>query len=117
MSASKYYCCTPRNITCKGYSETICSEGQTQRFDEYCEEQELCPIHTNSLTAISSNCSHKQNHFCPVKHTSSKICIDKLNVSVNMYCDYKSSIISPPTHGKLCPMAKNSIIYEQCYSP
>ena len=91
-------------------NNAYCENGQALSiYGDFCNDCHECPIGTNSFSAISSNCSKRFNHFCPL-YMSSKICMDKVNVSVTDYC----------THGGqnehwICPKASKGLDFEQCY--
>ena len=61
-------------------------------------------------TAIKSNCSLADYQHCPAGFFSTRICMDKVNVSVTDYC---GSLLS---QGKLCPLPSNGLEIDQCYS-
>ena len=88
----------------------ICENGKVVPQEDFCEGQEQCPIATSSATALKSNCRHMSNNFCPMSQMSSKICLDKVNVSMGDYCKRFTDYIW------ICPMAKESPYFEQCYN-
>ena len=92
-------------------SKAICANGKAIPFELFCEDQGQCPIHTGlTATALKSDCSHISNHVCPVYPLSSKICMDKVNVSLSRYCS--------PEYGNYfqCQSAGLGLEFEQCYN-
>ena len=88
-----------------------CENGQALViYGDFCSDSEMCPIATENQLALSSNCSKTSNHFCPMYQMSSKICMDKVNVSVTDYCSYGRG----EQYWK-CPKANKGLIFEQCY--
>ena len=85
-----------------------CENGQALSiFGEFCYE---CPLIKISSLALTSNCSKMSNHFCPMDYTSSKICMDKVNVPITDYCS--TSADDKPW---ICPKANKGLNFEQCY--
>ena len=87
-----------------------CENGQSLSiFGDYCHD---CPIGHSSTSALTSNCSKSSTNFCPINLYSSKICLDKVNVSITDYC-------SGGGFEKfwICPKANKGLIFEQCYVP
>ena len=69
-----------------------------------------CPISWHGYVSIKSNCT--SNHDCPVSSFSSRVCNDKINISV----DYCSGSVGQYVHGKLCPLANEGLSHQQCYT-
>ena len=89
-----------------------CKNGQAiSIFEDFCNKCQECPILPFSMVAFASNCSKISNHVCPFSKDASKICIDKLNVSITDYCSDKDG----NKYWK-CPMANKGLKHEQCYS-
>ena len=110
-----FYCCTPTNITCDEHETYVsCPNGQIQSQEIFCEDQSACPITEYGVVSLITNCSHMQNHHCPASYLASKICADKVDVSLNDYCKGIDPT-SPP--GKICPLANKGLDYAQCYNP
>ena len=87
-----------------------CKNGQAISIGNFCNRCEECPIFTQSRIALKSNCTKKSNQFCPVSPDSSKICMDKHNVSISAYCSLNSD-----NDYWQCPHANSGITFEQCY--
>ena len=90
-----------------------CENGQAiSIYGEMCNKSEECPISDlTSKRALESNCSYSSNHFCPIYYTSSKICMDKVDVSITDYCTYYGQ--AEPWN---CPKANKGLKFDQCYS-
>ena len=89
-----------------------CENGQTLSiYRDFCHENKVCPIHPYSSMALKSNCSQTFNHFCPTSEKTSKICMDKLDVSITTYCS-NSYMGQGPWK---CPKANKGLNFEQCY--
>ena len=86
-----------------------CDNGQAVSvFGDFCQE---CPlVHLYSSFAVSSNCSYNLNHFCPLYDDASKICIDKVDVSITNYCSYGGQ-----NEYWKCPKANKGLKFDQCY--
>ena len=93
-----------------------CENGQALSiFGEFCNE---CPMHRYSVFALTSNCSKSSNHFCQIDYYSSKICMDKVNVSIGDYCSGdKTDVFDCTEYYKDCPKANKGLNFEQCYCP
>ena len=104
-----YYCCIPKNESCD-YNQGIgnCKTGQKRSFENFCEDQSQCPISYYGYVAFKSNCS--SNHDCPVSTFSSRVCNDRIDISV----DYCGGATVNGT-GKLCPLANKGLFHQQCY--
>ena len=104
-----YYCCIPKNESCEG-NQVIgnCETGQKKFFENFCEDQGQCPISKEGYVAITSNCTF--NHDCPASLLSSRICTDRINVSLGSYC------LMGFIYGKICPNANDGLFHQQCYN-
>ena len=89
---------------------TSCQNGQAISTEEFCDECQECPVAQNDVFALKSNCSKSSNSFCPSFSGSSKICMDKINVSLSDHC--KSEINN---NRWMCPNANSGLNFEQCY--
>ena len=89
-----------------------CENGHALSYNgDFCHDSQECPISAqNSILAMSSNCSKMSNHFCPLYDYSSKICMDKVNVSITDYCSWGG--LDEPW---ICPEANKGLKFEQCY--
>ena len=106
-----YYCCIPKNESCdENQGIGNCQSGQKKLFENFCEDQGQCPISWHGYVSIKSNCT--SNHDCPVSSFSSRVCNDKINISV----DYCSGSVGQYVHGKLCPLANEGLSHQQCYT-
>ena len=89
-----------------------CENGQAiPTHGGFCKDSQECPIITSyGIMALTSNCGHVSNHFCPISRGLSKICIDKVNVSITDYC-------TEGGHDKYwkCPKANKGLVFEQCF--
>ena len=74
-------------------------------FENFCHG---CPLGSYSTFAMSSNCSKRFNNFCPMYYSSSKICMDKVNVPMNC------SAGGLHQYWK-CPKAIKGPNFDQCY--
>ena len=91
-----------KNISCKN--------GKVLSNIDFCRDCQECPINKQSSVALTSNCSKTSNNFCPVTYDTSKICINRLNVSLPKYCTkYEDA-----PHW-ICPKANKGLDFEQCY--
>ena len=93
-------------------SDISCKNGNLLHTGDFCEQQGQCPISYWSPAAMKSNCTKSSNHFCPVGGQSTKICMEKFNVSMIDYC----SAITSDYPGYMCPSLGNGLIFEQCYN-
>ena len=114
-----YYCCTPKNVTCKKEddsklsSDVTCLVGQKLRLDKFCRYQEQCPTsskYTNARTAATINCSHVYDQPCPRRRLSKWICSNSVNTTIKPFNKYCSI-------GVICPPTKNGPAFKQCYDP
>ena len=90
-----------------------CEHGQAiSIYGDFCVETQECALSPGSTFALTSNCSKTSNHFCPFYASSSKICMDKVNVSITDYCT------SDGLYHKYwkCPKAIKGHDFEQCYA-
>lgn len=104
---ANHYCCIPKNATCiKEGLNVKCPEGKKYPLKKFCEPQKQCPIALQSLTAISTNCTYKENQHCPDSSLySSKICANDTSLNFKVYC-----------HGNnMCNQAISGLDYQQCY--
>ena len=88
-----------------------CENGQAvSLYGDSCHDE--CPIGKSSRSAMSSNCSKSLNNFCPIIEETSKICMDRVNVSITDYC------FSNSEYDKYwnCPKANKGVNFEQCYN-
>ena len=89
-----------------------CENGQALSiYEDFCEGGHACPIGTDSYFALTSNCSKISNHFCPIYHLTSKICLDKVDVNITNYCKYGRNDEEP----WICPKANKGLSFVQCY--
>ena len=83
----------------------FCANGHAIPIEEFCKDQEQCPISNENQIALKSNCSHSSNRFCPHSISSSKVCMDTIDISLEDICyDYWN-----------CPNSVNGPFFEQCY--
>ena len=106
-----YYCCIPKNESCEeNHGIGNCQTGQKKSSENFCEHQGECPISQSAYVAIKSNCT--SNHDCPVSSFSSRVCNDRINISV----DYCQGALGQNVRGKLCPLANKGLYHQQCYN-
>ena len=74
-------------------------------YGDFCNQ---CPIGEKSTVALTSNCSKAFNQFCPIS-SSSKICINNVDVSITDYCSYDGG------EYWTCPKVNKGLDFEQCY--
>ena len=95
-----------------GGGNVYCESGQALSiYGDFCHDCQECPIQPFSHLyhlAMSTNCSKSSNHFCPIYMSASKICLDKVNVSITDYC-------SNGDEPWICPKANKGLNFEQCY--
>ena len=95
--------------------EIYCQNGQAMSiYGDFCKDGHECPTSIYSNYAMKSNCSYDSNHFCPMQFDSSKICINKMNVSISDYCR-NGDPYGIDTHWT-CPKANYGLDFEQCYT-
>ena len=94
-----------------GNEHISCKNGQAiSSYGNYCNQCKECPIFRRTYYAMTSNCSKSSNNFCPMSISSSKVCMDKVNVSsITYYCGGYTNVWN-------CPKANKGLNYEQCYS-
>ena len=79
---SGLYCCISKHETCQRNpfsKKVVCPTGQVLKFNEICHGQ--CPVSTESVMALASNCSRASNDHCPKGSSFSKICEFPADVS------------------------------------
>ena len=92
-----------------------CKNGQVLSIHgDFCQNCQECPLELFSSFAMSSNCSKTSNHFCTVFQGTSKICMNKVDVSITDYCS--SHGLNDPEPW-VCPKANKGLNFEQCYDP
>ena len=105
-----YYCCISKNESCEeNQGIGSCQGGHKKSLENFCEDQGQCPVSKTGFVAITSDCS--SNHDCPASSYSSRVCIDRINVSLEShFCSRGANF------GKICPKANKGLYYQQCYN-